>query len=133
MVLEYKRKIFGYECDIYGHLNNANYLHLYEEARAGALEQMGLAVRELNQSSFHIYLTSIELTFKKGIPLEETVTIKSSINEMNRVSTLWEQKIYNSKNELCNTAIVKGVFVKNGKPVRLPKEIYTQFNKFKKK
>ena len=72
MVLEYKRKIFGYECDIYGHLNNANYLHLYEEARADALEQMGLAVRELNKSGYHIYLTSIELTFKRGIPLEET-------------------------------------------------------------
>ena len=130
--MEYKRRIFGYECDIYGHLNNANYLHLYEEARADALEQMGLAVRELNKSGLHIYLTSIELTFKKGITLEEIVTIKSSIKEMNRVSTIWEQKIYNSKNELCNTAIVKGVFVKNGKPVRLPKEIYKQFNKFKK-
>lgn len=128
--MEYKRKIFGYECDIYGHLNNANYLHLYEEARADALEQMGLAVRELNKSGYHIYLTSIELTFKKGIPLEEIVTIKSSINEMNRVSTIWEQKIYNCKNELCNTAIVKGVFVKNGKPVRLPKEIYKRFKKY---
>ena len=128
--MEYKRRIFGYECDIYGHLNNANYLHLYEEARADALEQMGLAVRELNKSGYHIYLTSIELSFKRGIPLEETVTIKSSINEMNRVSTIWEQKIYNCKNELCNTATVKGVFVKNGKPVRLPKEIYKQFKKY---
>ena len=128
--MEYKRKIFGYECDIYGHLNNANYLHLYEEARADALEQMDMPIRKLNDMDYHIYITNIELTFKKGIPLEETITIKSSINEMNRVSAIWEQKIYNSKNELCNTALVKGVFVKNGKPVRLPKEIYKRFKKY---
>ena len=130
--MEYKRRIFGYECDIYGHLNNANYLHLYEEARADALEQMDMPIRKLNDMDYHIYITNIELSFKKGIPLEETVTIRSIIKSMNRVSTIWEQKIYNCKNELCNTAFVKGVFVKNGKPIRLPKEIYKQFNKFKK-
>jgi len=69
-ILEYKRKIFGYECDIYGHLNNANYLHLLEEARADALEQMQLPVRKLAEMGFHIYLTNIELSFIKGLPLK---------------------------------------------------------------
>lgn len=130
MILEYKRKIFGYECDIYGHLNNANYLHLYEEARADTLEQMNMPIRKLADLGFHIYLTNIEINFVKGIPLESTITIKSRIDSMNRLTSIWIQEIYNTQEELCNTAIVKGAFVKDGKPIRLPKEIFEQFRKF---
>ena len=130
MILEYKRKIFGYECDIYGHLNNANYLHLYEEARADTLEQINMPIRKLADLGFHIYLTNIEINFVKGLPLESTVTIKSRINSMNRLTSIWIQEIYNAQEELCNIAIVKGAFVKDGKPIRLPKEIFKQFRKF---
>ncbi|MBC8416544.1 MAG: acyl-CoA thioesterase [Candidatus Cloacimonetes bacterium] len=130
MILEYKRKIFGYECDIYGHLNNANYLHLYEEARADTLEQMNMPIRKLADLGFHIYLTNIEINFVKGLPLESTITIKSRIDSMNRLTSIWIQEIYNAQEELCNTAIVKGAFVKYGKPIRLPKEIFEQFRKF---
>lgn len=125
--LEYKRKIFGYECDIYGHLNNANYLHLYEEARADALEQMKMPVRKLSEIGYHIYLTEIELKFLKGLPLESTVIIKSFIQSSNRLQAAWKQEMYNEENELCNWAIVKGVFVKNGKPARLSKELFDFF------
>ena len=130
MILEYKRKIFGYECDIYGHLNNANYLHLYEEARADALEQMKLPISKLADQGFHIYLTNIEINFIKGLPLESTITIKSRINSMNRLTSIWIQEIYNTKEELCNTAIVKGAFIKDGKPIRLPKDLFEEFKKY---
>ena len=132
MILEYKRKIFGYECDIYGHLNNANYLHLYEEARADALEQMNMPIRKLADIGFHIYLTNIEINFVKGLPLESSITIKSRIDSMNRLTSVWIQEIYNAQEELCNTAIVKGAFVKDGKPVRLPKDLFEKFKKFSK-
>jgi len=129
--VHYKRKIFGYECDIYGHLNNANYLHLYEEARADALEQMNLPIRKIREMGISIYVTHIEIDFKKGIELEETVIIKSSISKMSRLKAIWKQEIYNSKNELCNIAQVTGVFVKAGKPGRISKELFERFLKFK--
>ena len=130
MILEYKRKIFGYECDIYGHLNNANYLHLYEEARADALEQMNIPIRKLTDIGFHIYLTNIEINFIKGLPLESTITIKSRIDSMNRLTSIWIQEIYNSSGDLCSVANVKGAFVKDGKPVRLSKDLFEKFKKF---
>jgi YbgC/YbaW family acyl-CoA thioester hydrolase len=126
----YKRRIFGYECDIYGHLNNANYLHLYEEARADALEQMRIPIRKFKEMGINVYLTRIELDFIKAVNLEEKVVIKTSIVEMNRLRTIWQQKIYNEKNELCNSATVIGVFVKEGKPTRISKELYLHFRKF---
>ncbi|MCF7794067.1 MAG: acyl-CoA thioesterase [Candidatus Cloacimonetes bacterium] len=125
--LEYKRKIFGYECDVYGHLNNANYLHIYEEARADALEQMQIPIRELAEIGYHIYLTNIELEFIKGLPLESKVTIRSHIEKSNRLQSTWIQEIYNEAEEICSSAVVKGAFVKNGKPTRISKELYKVF------
>jgi YbgC/YbaW family acyl-CoA thioester hydrolase len=125
--MEYKRRIFGYECDIYGHLNNANYLHLYEEARADALEQMNMPVRKFAEIGYQIYITNIEVKFLIGLPLESKVTIKSHIETSSRLQSTWFQEIYNEAGQLCNRAIVKGAFVKNGKPTRLTKELFEIF------
>ncbi len=128
--LEYKRKIFGYECDVYGHLNNANYLHIYEEARADALEQMNLPIRNLAELGYHIYLTNIELEFIRGLPLESVVKIQSWTEKANRLTAVWIQEIFNEDNEICNRAIVKGAFVKDGKPTRVSRELFSYFEPF---
>jgi YbgC/YbaW family acyl-CoA thioester hydrolase len=80
--MEYRRKIFGYECDIYGHLNNANYLHLYEEARANALEEMDMSVGNLSEEGIHIYLSEITLNFKSGLPVGVKVTIDTRMQQL---------------------------------------------------
>jgi YbgC/YbaW family acyl-CoA thioester hydrolase len=125
--MQYTRKIFGYECDLYGHLNNANYLHLYEEARAVALQDIGLSVNELNSLNWQIYVTRVELDFIKGLALEEVATVKSTVVKISRVSSLWQQEIYDSAGQLCNRALVKAVFIRDGKPSRLDKNLYQKF------
>lgn len=128
--MEYKRKIFGYECDIYGHLNNAIYLHIYEEARAETLDQMGMSIQKLHEKNIGIFLINLELEFIKAIQMGEIITVHSYIIESTRLRATWKQEIFNSKNELCNRAFVKGVFIKDTKPNRLPKDIFEHFNKF---
>lgn len=125
----YKRKIFGYECDVYGHLNNANYLHIYEEARSEALDNLGIPVKKLADSGYHIYLTKIELKFFKSISIESGITVVSCTEKADRLSSVWLQEIYNEDKELCNQAIVSAVFVKKGKPCRLSREIYDLYFK----
>lgn len=124
--MEYKRKIFGYECDVYGHLNNANYLHLYEEARANALDLVGMSVEELNKNGLQIYVTEIQLKYIKGLPIGENVIVKSNIIKSTRATFIWEQKIIDSTETICNIAMIKGAFIKNGKPTRLSKEIFAK-------
>ena len=128
--MEYNRKIFGYECDIYGHLNNAIYLHIYEEARSDSLDQMGMSIQKLKENNIGIYLINLELNFIKTIPLGEIITVQSFIIESTKLRATWKQEIFNSKNELCNRAIVKGVFIRDNKPSRLPKDIFEHFKKF---
>ena len=127
--MKYNRKIFGYECDIYGHLNNANYLHLYEEARADALEQMDMSVGKLSEEGVHIYLSEINLTFKIGLPVGEKVIIDTRMIKATRATSIWKQEIFNSTGELCNTVIVRGVFIKNEKPFRISKELFEDYKK----
>lgn len=128
--MEYKRKIYGYQCDIYGHLNNANYLMVYEEARSELLLELGYSVRKLKQIGLHIYLTRVELEFKNAVALEDIITIKTTIKKVNRLRSTWKQQIFNSEGMLCNQATIEGVFVKNGKPHRIPKEILAKFSTF---
>ena len=128
--MKYNRKIFGYECDIYGHLNNANYLHLYEEARADALEDMDMSVGKLSEEGIHIYLSEINLTFKIGLPVGEKVVIDTRMIKATRATSIWKQEIFNNAGELCNIAIIRGVFVRNGKPFRISKELFEEYKKY---
>ncbi len=128
--MKYKRKIFGYECDIYGHLNNANYLHLYEEARAEALEDMDMSIGKLSEEGIHIYLSEINLTFKIGLPVGEKVVIDTRMIKATRATSIWKQEIFNNADELCNIAIVRGVFIKNGKPFRISKKLFEEYKSY---
>ncbi len=127
--MKYNRKIFGYECDIYGHLNNANYLHLYEEARSDALEDMDMSIGKLSEEGVHIYLSEINLTFKIGLPVGEKVVIDSRMIKATRATSIWKQEIFNSAGKLCNIAIVHGVFIKDGKPFRISKDLFEDYKK----
>ncbi|MDP8269569.1 MAG: thioesterase family protein [Candidatus Tenebribacter davisii] len=128
--MKFNRKIYGYECDVYGHLNNANYLHLYEEARSEALENMGMSIGKLSEEGIHIYLTEINLTFKIGLPVGEKVVIDTRMIKTTRATSIWKQEIFNSAGDLCNIVIVKGVFIKAGKPFRISKELFEDYKKF---
>ena len=130
MIFEYRRRIFGYECDIYGHLNNAAYQHIFEEARAAALEQMELSLKTLADKGIQIFLRRIEIDYIKGVPFGSEVIIKTEIIDFSRVKSLWQQEIYDQKGELLSRAMVSGVFVKEGKPVRIDREIEELFGKF---
>ena len=103
---------------------NSSYLQIYEEARSEALIDMGFPITKLIELNIQIYLTRIELIYKKSIPNDEQITVKTTIAEMNRLKALWRQEIYNEKGDLCNIAMVEGVYVVNGKPARINKEIY---------
>ena len=126
----FKKRIYGYECDIYGHLNNANYLPLLEAARSEALQEMGMPIQKLLDMRWHIYILRFELDYIKAIQLEDIIEVKSRIVSMNKVKGDWIQEIFNSRGELCFKAHLTAVFAHNGKPARLILEIYDLFAKY---
>ncbi len=126
-MFEYKGKIFGYQCDIYGHLNNAVYLHLLEEARSYVLDEIDMSIVKLNNQGIQMFIKHYELDFVKAIQLYENFVIKTEVIELDRIKSKWSQKIYNDKNELCLDAIIVVVFAKNGKVTRISRELNNYF------
>lgn len=130
MVFEFRKRIFGYECDVYGHLNNANYLQILESARAEAMIGMGMSVSRMRELNLQVFIRSFELDYRKSIGLEEIITVRSWFDEINRVKGLWTQEIYNSCGDLCFVARMVGIFASGGKPQRLPQAVFELFSSF---
>ncbi|MDD4310286.1 MAG: acyl-CoA thioesterase [Candidatus Cloacimonetes bacterium] len=130
MVFTYTKKIYGYECDIYGHLNNANYLHLLEAARSEASLDMNLPLAGLKDIGIQLFVYRFELDYLKSLDLEEMATVKSSFFEINRLKGRWKQEVFNPRGEKCLSAVLTVVFASEGKAKRLPVEIFEQFLKF---
>lgn len=127
MIYTFSKRVYGYECDVYGHLNNASYLQLLEAARAEALIEMDLSISRLRELDLQIFVTGFELKYIKAIQLEDTITIKTWATSMTRLRGHWRQEIYDGSGRLCFTADMDAVFARNGKPQRLPQEVMDLF------
>ncbi len=124
MVFTFQKRVYGYECDSYGHMNNASYLNLLEAARSEALYDMKMSIKNLKEKGIFIYLTHLEIDYIKGLQLEDIISVKTWIDKGNRMRAIWIQEVYNSKQELCSRASIHGAFVKDGRPYRLPADEY---------
>jgi len=130
MSFSFKKRIYGYECDIYGHLNNANYLPILEAARSEALQEMGVPIQKLMDMYWHLYVYRFEIDYIKSIQLEDIIEVRSKVLTLTKVKSTWEQEIYNSKNEICFRSVMTAVFAYQGKPARLVPELYNVFIKY---
>ena len=128
--MRYSRKIYGFQCDIYGHLNNGNYLQIYEEARAETLEKIDFPIDKLLEMNIHIYVKRIEIDYILPIKLGEEIVIETITAEMSRIKGVWDQKIYNQAGDLCSRALVTGVFIQDEKPRRLPVDVFASMTQF---
>jgi len=108
-------------------MNNANYLQLLESARSEAMIEMGMSIQRLRELDLQIFVTGFELDYIKSLQLEDTVTVKSWYSEMNRLKGYWHQEIYDSQGDLCFRAGMRAVFARQGKPQRLPHDVYELF------
>ena len=130
MSFVYNLKIYVFDCDIYGHLNNANYLKLLEEARSEALDETAYSVADLAERNIGIFILRFEIDYKKSLELGDTVKVVSYVRKTGKLKGAWEQEIYNSKDELCTMVKLNAVYVKNGVPARLPVVIFEEYKKY---
>lgn len=130
MIFTYEKKIYGYECDIYGHMNNANYLTMLEAARSEALSEMEMPVKAFLEMGIQLFVLRYELDYVKALMLEDTVSVKSWCYTMNRLKGFWKQEVYNSAGELCFKAQVIFVHASEGKAKRLPVDVFEHINSF---
>ena len=96
--------------DTFGHMNNAEYLVLFEQARWEVVTQGGYGLEKIKQTKQGPVVLEVNVKFSRELKLRETIRITTQVLEMSKISRL-EQKIYNSSGEVAATALfVMGFF-----------------------
>lgn len=127
MIANFKKRIYGYECDLYGHMHNTNYLNILESARSEALRDVDMPVERLLALNWHVYIHKVEMEFVLGARIDDEVEVRSRVLRVNRLRSTWLQEMYNAEGELCFRAHVHVVHVFDGKPTRVPDDIWQHF------
>jgi YbgC/YbaW family acyl-CoA thioester hydrolase len=112
----------SYECDSYGHVNNAVYLNYLEFARHRYLDEIGLPLSALRTAGYAIWVVEITIRYRLPAVTDDPLTILTRPLRRSRVSGALEQRILRGTDELA-TAEVKWVCVNSaGRPAPIPAE-----------
>ena len=121
-VIETTLKVRSYECDSFGHVNNAVYLNYLEYGRMAVLEKAGFTLARLKELGVFIVVRRIEIDYKIPAREGETLMIRTRLQEHNKMKGVFYQEILSaSKGALLVRAHVTWVFTDlDGKLMAIP-------------
>ncbi len=87
-------RVRGYHCDAYGHINNARYLELLEEARWSFLEDL----ENLDfwaQNGLGLVVVSVNINYRRPVRPETVLEIMSSMKKVGGKTAIIHQDVQN--------------------------------------
>ncbi|MBK22795.1 MAG: thioesterase [Halobacteriovorax sp.] len=92
---QYPMLIIEKHLDTFGHVNNATYLELYEEARWDFIEKNGWGLKKIQSTGVGPVILELNLKFKRELKNREKITITSVFKEMknSKVMVLYQQML----------------------------------------
>ena len=101
---QYPLTILEKHLDTFGHVNNASYLELYEEARWGFITENGFGLDKIMSEKKGPVVLDLNLTFKRELKNRQKVVIKSQFKEMkNKLVGVMIQSIHNEEGKIAST------------------------------
>lgn len=85
-------KIRGYHLDLYGHVNNARYLELLEEARWDYYDGR-MDYKEFEQKGWAFVIVNININYRSPAVLGDIVEIKTSLKDAGKRSIVLHQLV----------------------------------------
>ncbi len=80
--------------DTYGHVNNAAYLEIYEEARWDLVTPHGFGLNDVKRLGYGPVILEINLKFLKEIHLRETIKIVTTLeSQQGKISKVKQQML----------------------------------------
>lgn len=104
-IYEYELTILEKHLDTFGHVNNAAYLTLYEEARWDFITKNNLGLKEILEKKVGPVLLDLNLTFKAELKNREKIKIVSQARpEMrNKYVMILDQKMIKENGKVAST------------------------------
>jgi acyl-CoA thioester hydrolase len=107
----YKKQILEQYLDFYGHVNNASYLTLFEEARWDLVSQRGFGYDFVQKTRKGPIILEVSIKFSKELRLREWVIIETKLlNYAGKIGEI-EQRIIKDSGVVATSALFKfGLF-----------------------
>lgn len=106
MRFEYKVLIREQHLDSYGHVNNATYLALYEEARWEAITQRGYGYKKVHETGLGPVVLDINVRFSKELKLREMIVITLEVLSYEGKICKLKQQMIKENNEIASEALI---------------------------
>ena len=117
----------SYECDSYGHVNNAVYLNYLEYGRMEYLHAINFDYKGIIAAGYYLYVTHVDIYYKASAFLDDELFIEVYPTKMKAVSGTFHQVIRKADGTICAEADVTWCCVtKEGKPSKIPQEFMSE-------
>lgn len=109
---QYPILILEKHLDTFGHVNNATYLELYEEARWDFIEKNGWGLKKIQTTGIGPVILELNLKFKRELKNRKTITVTSKFKEMknSKVMVLDQQMLLEDGTVASELELQVGVF-----------------------
>ena len=127
----HKLKVYYEDTDSGGVVYYANYLKYLERARTEALFSIGYSNKKIkDQLNSLIIVKSCNIDYKTPAYLEDELTVRSFVKSVTKTSFFMNQIITRDKTTIVDAQIHLVFVNKEGKPVKIPDEIYSKFKPY---
>ena len=107
----YSLQILEGHLDTFGHVNNATYLQLFEQARWEWITSRGFGMDKVMETGLGPTILELEMKFLKELRLRETITIASRVVTYEKKVGILEQTMSKSDgNPACQLSMKFGLF-----------------------
>ncbi len=119
-VFSYPTYIKEVHLDLYGHMNNASYLEILEEARWDLITKNGFGVEMISETGMGPTILEVKLKYLKELKARDQIDIQTQVLSYQKKIGVLEQKIMR-RNEVCAHAeFVFGLFDLKERKLILP-------------
>lgn len=101
----YELQILEHHLDTFGHVNNATYLELFEEARWDLIEAKGLGMDSIKKTGIGPVILEVNVQYKKELRNREKIRILTRSERLNKKLFKIHQSILNEQDVVCCSAV----------------------------
>lgn len=106
--------------DLFGHMNNASYLVIFEEARWDLISKNGFGVEKIKQTGLGPTILEVKLTYLKELKAREEIDIQTKLISYNRKIGILEQSIVRGQEICAKAEFIFGLFSLSERKLVLP-------------
>lgn len=106
--------------DSFGHVNNAIYLTLFEDARWDFINKNNYGIEKIKSTGLGPVILEININFKRELLPRDEIIIKSQLQSYDKKIGTLNQSIYRSDKVCCTADFVFGLYDINSRKLTLP-------------